>query len=146
MMRLFPALFLALAMGVGCAATYDYRYRPGRVYDGNRPLAMTGCLQKAHSGGYVLTDASLASGYRDDDRGRYDRRDDDRWRGDAGWSGRIWKLEHGHDLDDHVNELVQVVGTPENDTSEIRPTRHSEKIRVRDFNVRGMRLLRPSCR
>jgi hypothetical protein len=146
MMRLIPALFLALVMGAGCATTRDYRYRSGRDYDGHRPLAMTGCLQKAHSGGYILTDASLASGYRGNDRGRYDQRADDRWRGDDRWSGRMWKLEHGHDLDDHVNELVQVIGAPDDDTSDVRLTRHSDKIRVREFNVKGMRLLRPVCR
>jgi hypothetical protein len=145
MMRLIPALCAALAMGFGCA-TGSYRYRSGRDYDNNRPLAMTGCLQKARSGGYILTQASLRSGYRGDDRGRYDRRADDRWRGDARWSERMWKLEHGHDLDDHVNQFVQVFGTPEDDTSEVRPTRDSDKIRVRDFHVRGMRLLGQWCR
>jgi hypothetical protein len=57
----------------------------------------------------------------------------------------MWKLEHGQDLDQHVNQLVQVIGMPEDDTSDVRPTRESDKVRVRDFNVQGMRLLGP-CR
>ncbi|HEY7790290.1 MAG TPA: hypothetical protein VIC33_07265 [Vicinamibacterales bacterium] len=136
MRKLLPALCVAAALGFGCSAT---TYRRDARYRENRPVAVTGCLLKAHSGGYILANASVQNGFRQDERGPAVRRDENRW------TDRMWKLEHGQDLDQHVNQLVQVIGMPEDDTSDVRPTRESDKVRVRDFNVQGMRLLGP-CR
>lgn len=148
MMRLIPALCVAAAMGFGCTVS-TYGSRRGYDRDDNRPVAVTGCLRKARSGGYILTAPGYAFDRDDrddrgdrDDRERAERRDRD---DDARRVGGMWKLEHGPDLDDHVNQLVQVVGRPEDDFSTVRPTRDSDKIRVRDFNVQGMRVLGP-CR
>ena len=144
MRRLVPALCLAAAMGFGCTVS-TYGSRRGYDRDDNRPVGVTGCLRKARSGGYILTAPGYAfdRGYRRDDRG--DRRGDGDRDDEARRVGGMWKLEHGPDLDDHVNQLVQVVGRPENDFSTVRPTRDSDRIRVRDFDVQGMRVLGP-CR
>jgi len=58
----------------------------------------------------------------------------------------LWNLQNGHDLDRYVNQTIQVTGRVHNSTSgdEVKGTTGRE-MEARDFDVKSVHLIAPSC-
>ena len=121
----------------------------------DKDITLTGCVQKNKSGGYWLTNATIG----DEHAGASSS--SSTTTGTTGTSSatttadndlrsatnnRMWNLGTQKDVEKYVNQKIQVVGHAKNDTSgdQLKGTRGGE-MQARDFDVKSIRLISPSC-
>ena len=156
MKKMFAALIAASA--VAMAAPVIGQSSATTTAD-DKDMTLIGCVQKNKSGGYWLTETKSAAitpgssaatttattGTTGTSGATTTTTSEDKDRASAS-SHAMWNLENGHDLDKYVNQTIQVTGRAKKSTSgdEVKGTTGRE-MEARDFDVKSVKLIAPSC-
>jgi hypothetical protein len=121
----------------------------------DKDVTLTGCVQKNKSGGYWLTNATMG----DEHASASSSTSTTTATGTSGsatttadndirtaTNNHMWNLGTQKDVEKYVNQKIQVTGHAKNDTSgdQLKGT-HGGEMQARDFDVKSIRLISPSC-
>jgi hypothetical protein len=159
------ARLTAFGAAMTVALSMPLAAQPDRIPASGKEITLTGCVEKNKSGGYWLTDAVV--GDRSDKTGSSttttassstttassatttgtsgSRAVDNDVR--SATNNRMWNLGTQKDVEKYLNQKVEVVGKPKNDTSgdQLKGTKGGE-MQARDFDVKSIRMVAASCK
>jgi hypothetical protein len=161
--ELMHARLTAFGAAVTVALSIPLAAQADRIPSSDKEITLTGCVEKNKSGGYWLTsavvgDESKRSGSTSTTTATSATTTAETTTGTSGskavdndvrsaTNNRMWNLGTQKDVEKYLNQKVEVIGRPKNDTSgdQLKGTKGGE-MQARDFDVKSIRMIAASCR